>query len=403
MKKNYIKMNDNKNYLSLGNIFYNIKEIAKGNSAMQSEIFCSLFNIKEINYTTVNNYCIGIRAIGMEYRRVYIELKNKYKSDKNVFIDIILSLVSILDEHIYVKDDKSIDIINSNHNLKELCIKLLDILHTDENINTEFTLRISKMIDSNKLYECIIELLFYAVLENKQPVYSQDINIKINKKEFDEYIKVKLYEGVSYITSLIGLAKKNNIYACADLGSLEFDGLVSGKPDYDKSFEYYMKSADKSHPKACWMIANMIITGKVKSDFDTLWKYLNKSIELGSAAGLNTMGKCYLKGINPDNKIDIDKAREYFTLSSNLGYTYAFNNLGLLCEKEKKYDEAIKYYKISADMGESWALNKIGEYYRKLGDMDSAYFYYNESNNCPVAERCKWSKYNLDKYFKNKD
>ena len=83
----------------------------------------------------------------------------------------------------------------------------------------------------------MIELLNYAVLENTQPVYTQDINIKINKEELDDYLKVKLYFGESYINSLIELSRKNNMYACAELGALEFDGLISGQKNYEKSYE----------------------------------------------------------------------------------------------------------------------------------------------------------------------
>ncbi len=392
-------MNNNKKYLSLGNIFNNIKMIANGNSAMQSEIFCTLFNENNINATTVNNYCIGIRAIGVLYKRKYIVLKNQYEQDKDVFIDIILSLISILNEYVYIKNDKSIEIINSNSKLKELCIKLLDISCNDNNIDNEFTTNISKLIDNNNLYECIIELLCYAIIDNKQPIYTQVINIKINKDELEEYLKIKMYEGVSFITSLIYLSKKDNMYACADLGSFEFDGLVSGDKNYEKSFYYYMKAAKKNHPKACWMIANMIMTNRVDYNFDTFWYYLNKSIELGSAAGLNTMGKCYLSGLNPNKEINKDKAIHYFKLSSEMGYTYAFNNLGKMYENDGNIEEAIKYYKLSADLGESWALNKVGEYYRSKGDKDTALVYYIESNNAPISERCKWSSYNIERYY----
>jgi len=399
MKKNYVKMNDNKKYLSLGNLFYNIKKISKGDSAVQNEMFCSLFNIKEINSTTVNNYCIGIRAISMQYKKIYFDLKSKYAVDKGVFINIVLSLISILDEQVYSLNNDSLNYINSNHNLEELCINLLNVAYEDENIDKEFTENLCKLIKDHNLYGAIVKILLYSVLENKQPIYTQDINIKINKKEFEDYIKVKLYEGVSYITSLKSLAKKNNVYACADLGSLEFDGIVSGYPNYESAFEYYMKATKKNHPKACWMIANMILTKKAEYNFEILWKCLNRAIELGSSAALNTIGKCYLLGINPDNKVDIEKAKEYFVESSNRGYAYAFNNLGMILEKENKYDEALRYYIISSDMGESWALNKMGEHYRKIGDFDMAYFYYKQSNECPVSERCEWAQYNLNKYF----
>lgn len=394
-------MNDGK-YLSLGNLFNLIKEVSIGKSAMQSEIFCVLFNIKDINNTTVNNYLIGIRAIGIEYKKIYIDLYKNYENDKDVFFEIIVSLISLLDEKIYNINDVNYNYINSNHNLIELCIKLFNISKNDVNVPLEFNNMIDYYIKNNMYYESIIEFICYAVIKNVQPIYEQDINIKINRKELNEYLKVKLYEGVSYIKSLILLSKKNNMYACADLGALEFDGEVSGVVNYDKSYEYYMMAALKNHPKACYMVANLIYKRKVNYDFDTMWKYLNKSIKLGSNAGLNLKGLCYLNGVNPSNKVDIRKAIKYFELSSKSGYTYAFNNLGYIYEKDNNTSEAFKYYKISADLGDSWALNRVGEYYRKQGDLDKAYIYYKLSDECPVNERCKWAKYNLDKYYKNK-
>ena len=50
MNKSYIRLNDNDNHLSIGNIFRVIKELSKNKaSALQSEIFCVLFNIDFIN------------------------------------------------------------------------------------------------------------------------------------------------------------------------------------------------------------------------------------------------------------------------------------------------------------------------------------------------------------------
>ena len=247
---------------------------------------------------------------------------------------------------------------------------LLQIASNDEHINKD---NVDKWKKLNQ-FECFIELLNYAINYNKQPVYTQNINIKINKDELDEYLKIKLYYGQKYYSGLIELARKNNMYACSDLGALWFDGSIDGNVDFNKSYEYYLKAAKKNHPKGCWMVANLMLTGRVKYDFDTMWKYLNKSITLGSAAGYNTLGFCYLKGINPEKKVDLEKAKYNFELSSNLGYVYAFNNLGKLLEKDN-YEEAIKYYKISADMMESWALNKVGEYYRNKGNLKLAFIY----------------------------
>lgn len=377
---------NNGNILSLGNIINSIKKISNNSNAMQTEIFCSIFGVNDINTTTVNNYCIGIRAIGIEYKKIFEE-----KYNDNSIIKNILSLVNILENKVY-SEDNVLDTINKSDKLKKVIEELKQIATSDEHIDD-----INKLLKDNN-YETIKEMLYYAIIINKQPVYSQNINIKINKQELNEYMRLELYWGESYISSLLELAKKNNMYACAKLGSLEFEGAVTGTPNYKKSFQYYLKSANKNHPKSCWMIANLILTNKVEYDFDTMWKYLNKSIELGSAAGYNTMGLCYLRGINKDNKVDKEKAEYYFKIAGDLGYVFAFNNLGKIYE-EKDEEEAMKYYNISADMNNSWALNKVGEYHRKNNDYIKAYIYYSKAVDCPITEICRYAFYNLAKYY----
>lgn len=382
MKKNYIKMNNYK-HLSLGNVINIIKDISNNKNVSQTEIFCSVFGINNINSTTVNNYCIGIRAIGIEYKKIFEDNYNQDNLKSN-----ILSILNIIDNKIY----NDTQIINESNSLKKVINKLLELASNDEHIDNQ-----NQFIKENN-YNTFKELLYYAILNNKQPIYTQDINIKIDKHELNEYMKLELYWGQSYISSLIELANKNNMYACAKLASLEFEGEITGNPNYEKSFEYYLKSANKNHPKSCWMIANLILTNKVNYNFELMWKYLNKSIELGSAAGYNTMGLCYLKGINKENKINIEKSEYYFKIASDLGYVFAFNNLGKLYENIN-YEESLKYYKISADMNNSWALNKVGEHYRKNNDLKTAFIYYNKAIECPVKEICKYAYYNLAKYY----
>ena len=395
MKRNYIKMNDNDNYLSLGNVINTIKKVSNNKNAMQTELFYTIFNVNNVNATTINNYCIGYRAIGLEYKRIFIDLKRKFEQDKEIYINIILGILSIMDDVIYVKDVSSLELINTNKKLNEVIKELLIIAQNDKHIEKETINSIKKLNN----YEAFIELLNYSILENNQPVYTQSINIKINREELNEYLKIKLYYGESYINSLIELSRKDNMYACAELGSLEFDGYISGKPNYKKCYDYYYKAALKDHPKGCWMVANLMLTGRVKLEFDTMWKYLNKSIELGSFAGYNTLGLCYLRGINKQNKKDLNEARKNFQISAEHGYVFAFNNLGKTYEEEGNIEEAIKYYKVSADMNECWALNKVGEYYRKKRDLKTAYIYYLKATESPITESIKYPFYNLAKYY----
>ena len=79
MAKEYIRMNNNDNHLSLGNLFRVIKELSKNKyTAMQTEIFCILFGVESINDTTVNNYCVGCRKIGNDYKQIFLNLQKKY-------------------------------------------------------------------------------------------------------------------------------------------------------------------------------------------------------------------------------------------------------------------------------------------------------------------------------------
>ena len=104
---------NNGNILSLGNIINSIKKISNNSNAMQTEIFCSIFGVNEINTTTVNNYCIGIRAIGIEYKRIFEE-----KYNDNSIIKNILSLVNILENKVY-SEDNALDTINKSDKLKK--------------------------------------------------------------------------------------------------------------------------------------------------------------------------------------------------------------------------------------------------------------------------------------------
>ena len=401
MNKRFIKMNNNKDYLSLGNLVNIIKNNSKvKESSIQTQVFCSIFNICNINNTTVNNYLIGYRAIGLEYKKIYIDLKEEYKVNKLVFLEIICNIMTILEEKIYRKDSINIETINSSIRLKHVCSDLIELSTNDFNVSLKFKNEVKSLYDNNNIYECIIKFLIYTILENKQPIFNSNINIDYNNKELEEYLKINLYEGISYISSLLELSRKDNMYANAELGSLEYSGLIDGNVDYEKSYEYYKKAALKNHPKACWMVANLILMNKVKEkSINIMWDYLNQALKLGSIAAINTLGKCYMNGINPNSEVDEKKAIEYFLKASEMGYSYSYNNLGLYYEKNKDYKTALKFFKLSADLYNSWALNKVGEYLRKDNKLEDAYFYYINSIKTPINERNYYGYYNLAKYY----
>ena len=157
MKKEYIKMNINDDHLSLGNLFRIIKELSKNKaSALQTEIFCVLFNIDNINDTTVNNYCVGCRKIGNDFKQIYLNFQKRYSKDKNVFEDIIISLLSIMDGNVYLIDSNKRQFINSNKSMLELCKKLYNITKNDKSIPNDLLNQINNLYKEEDYYSQIV-------------------------------------------------------------------------------------------------------------------------------------------------------------------------------------------------------------------------------------------------------
>ena len=78
MKKKYIKLNNNYNHLSLGNFCQIIKKYSNNKTyANQLNIFCTILNIETANESTINNYCIGCRSIGNDYKELYFTYKHR--------------------------------------------------------------------------------------------------------------------------------------------------------------------------------------------------------------------------------------------------------------------------------------------------------------------------------------
>ena len=85
--KKYIKLNDNDNHLSWGNFTRIVKEYTVNkSSALQVEIFCTVFDTHLVGDTTVNNYCTGIRSINDEYKQKFLIYKKKYTNNRLIKI-----------------------------------------------------------------------------------------------------------------------------------------------------------------------------------------------------------------------------------------------------------------------------------------------------------------------------
>lgn len=416
--KDFVRLNVNDNYLSLGNLFRVIKEHSyNSNNFLQSDLFAILFDADEIADSTVNNYCTGLRPINTIYKNYYREIKNQFDTNKNVLVSTISKVLELIDDKIFDIDSATIQTINSNSRLKSICDRLYSISKNDSDLSIAFENVLYKYLSNSELYNFLVEILFYVILERKQPIYlSENLNEIIEKKiyntnislnDIQEFIDIQLNSGIWSIRGIKELAKRDNPFACFELASMEFYGIITGKPRYDVAYSYYKTAAINNHPVANWAIGYMYYEGyigtKSKHDLYLAFKYFNKARKLKCSNSFNSIGLMFLNGNIPHIRINQAKAIDMFNQAISLGNVYAYNNMGLIYEKDKQYSKAFDYYLTSANHGDSWAANKVGEYYRKglvgAKNYAKAFEYYTLSSECSKFTLCPWSKYNLAKYF----
>lgn len=416
MKKEFIKMNNNDDHLSLGNIFRIIKELSKNkSSALQTEIFCTLFDVDDINDTTVNNYCVGCRKIGNDYKQIYISFQKRYITNKKIFEDTIISILSIIDGRLYFIDNQKNSFINNNKSMIELCKKLFNITKNDKSVPSDILDMISRLYKSKDYYSQFVEILFFAILNKKQPLFDTEVkkevienilnDTDISSKSLEEYLTIKLKESINYDYSLRRMALEGNAYAAFEIATNEYNGYVKGFPRYDEAYKYLEIAASYNHAAALYMIGNMYYRGyvgdKSKEDYKKSFEYLEKARDLGNVAALNVLGLYYLNGLYPVKKNE-KKALEYFSKAADNNYAFSLNNLGRYYEKSDT-NLSFEYYLRSASLGESWACNMVGECYRKgyLVEKDEAkaFRYYLEGINASYRTVCYYNYYNLANFY----
>lgn len=421
-KKNYVKLNNNNRHLSLGNLFRILKEETNNkNFTIQSEIFCILFDIDSISDTTVNNYCTGVRAINSDYKNIYVNWKQKYTKDETIFKNIILNIIATIDnKNVYITKDyfnQSIDVINNNAKFNKVCLRLYNISKNDLEVTKEFSSLLKKLLDTKNLYKFFIEVLFFVILDKKQPVYIEDkfmdtlddflYSSEVSSDDAIDFVTVQLKGGLWSIRGIHELAKKGNPYACFEMGSLELYGQVAGYPRYQESYEYYKIAAQKKHPNAIWALGHLYYNGfigtKSRDDMKKAFHYFNKARKVNCIAAINSLGTVFKEGNVPFISKDLKKAKKLFEFAANKNYVYAINNLGIMYEEEGNYKKALELFKSSSLQGESWAANKLGQMYRQgIGtkkNLKKAFEYYNKATDATIYSVCFWSKYNLAHYF----
>lgn len=418
LQRKFIRLNINDNYLSFGNVFRIIKEETNTtNMFLQADFFSIIFNTYNIADSTVNNYCTGLRTINPKYRNYFREMKNKFEQDKNVFILTIAQILKLIETEEIDLDNITIKQINASLKLKHICNRLYTISKNDSDVSIRLSNELYKDLEECNLYDFMIQVLFYVILEKKQPIYiNEQLNDIIEKNIYDtnisvndiqEFIKVQLNSSIWALRGIKELAKKNNPFACYEIASMEFHGIATGKARYEEAYKYYKIAAEHNHPVANWALGYLYYEGyighKSKRDLYLAFKYFNKARKLRCSNAFNSLGLIILNGNMPHIKKNKCKAIEMFGKAISLGNIYAYNNLGKIYENKKDYQKAYNYYVVSAELGESWAANKIGEFYRKgitkEKDLKKAFDYYSISSESPKFTLCSWSKYNLAKYF----
>lgn len=421
-KKTIIRLNTNDNHLSLGNMFRIIKEesIMK-NTFLQSDLFCSIFQIDSIADSTVNNYCTGYRSINTIYKEHILSLKKEYQKDSLVFLPILSHVLSFLEDRVFSLDTTTakdlLSIINTNTKMEIVCNRLYHISKNDSSTKDTFNFHLYQLLQSKNFYSCFVEILLFCVLEKKQPIYYESSVLEtiennlhytnISLSEIHDFISMQLKEGIWSIRNIILLANKQNAFACFELASLEFYGAIAGYPRYNICYQYYKIAADKNHPVANWAIGFLYERGYIgnqsRQDYVKSFHYFNKARKLGCSSAFNSLGLALKQGYIPHLAKNEKKAENFFSIAANKKNVYAFNNLGLLYEEKHNYEKAFSYFSASADLEESWACNKVGEYYRKglfvSKDLQKAFDYYTKASNSSIHTVCFWSYYNLAIYF----
>lgn len=418
LKKEFIRLNINDNYLSLGNLFRIIKEETDNyNNFLQSDLFSIIFDTEDIADSTVNNYCTGLRAINSKYKNYFKDIRDDFETNNDVLIQTIGKILQLIENKPLNLYNINLKNINQNASLKHICNRLYSISKNDSEVSINLSNKLYNYLKDNNLYNFFVEILFYVILEKKQPIYIEkklndviektiyDTNISIN--DIHEFIKIQLNSGIWSIRGIKELANKNNPFACFELASMECYGIITGFPRYQEAYKYYKIAASYNHPVANWAIGYLYYHGYIgkrsKHDLYLSFKYFNKARKLKCSNAFNSIGLMILNGNVPHLNKNKKNAIKMFEQAISMGNIYGYNNLGKIYEDDMQYKKAYNLYIISANLGESWAANKIGEFYRKgfieRKNLRKAFEYYKLSTQSPKFTLCPWSKYNLAKYF----
>ena len=181
------------------------------------------------------------------------------------------------------------------------------------------------------------------------------------------------------------------------------DGLGDFVKDKAKAIKYYKKAIDLGNEDAIYDLASLYDDrGDYEKSF-TLFKEASESKDvIVKKRGLYSVGTFYYLGdvVNKDYK----KAVEYFNKSAELGYSNAYNKLGIMYEDgigvKKNYVKALFNYKKAAELKNMYGIYNVARCYDySIGvkqDINKAIKYYNLSGDLGYSQ----SYYNLSVIYK---
>ena len=82
--------------------------------------------------------------------------------------------------------------INESFKLEHICNRLYSISKNDTDVNIKLSNELHKNLEEKNLYNFIVQVLFYIILEKKQPVYiNENLTNVIEKNIYDTNISVE--------------------------------------------------------------------------------------------------------------------------------------------------------------------------------------------------------------------
>lgn len=158
-------------------------------------------------------------------------------------------------------------------------------------------------------------------------------------------------------------ADKNYPKAQHLLGMYYEEGI--GVPqEFNKAISYYKKAAEQGYHPAQTSLATMYLNQKgVRFNKAEVMKWYTLAADQGNAVAQRNLGLIYEYGFEDDPKIDMKKARYWYSQAAKNGDSEAMIWMGDNRLKNRKYDEAKDWYEKAAYLGSADAMQRLGEMY----------------------------------------